>query len=330
MLVTVSFPTIIYQLRSEKDHQKADGPGVRSPAPPPRKCPALEVRGIFIPLLVHVRHEQSTIAARISSESIIHMGHYEVVTDRDLESQSAFNRRFEWGPTSATLASKGITIIVDVLRFTSAVEAATSRGAVVFPYRWAEDGAQEHANSNDATLVNGSHAGGPSLSPLSLLALESQDRVVLPSPNGAACALLAAHAGSTVIASCLRNAEAVGRALGDQDGPITVIACGERWPDGTLRPALEDLLGAGAVLSKLGGRPSPDARSAIAAWRDAKHRVHETLQSCWSGLELQRKGASDDIIYCSQVNVSGVVPVLFNGAFRSASPEELLRVTINQ
>jgi 2-phosphosulfolactate phosphatase len=80
----------------------------------------------------------------------------------------------------------------------------------------------------------------------------------------------------------------------------------------------------------LGGRPSPDARSAIAAWRDAKHRVHETLQSCWSGLELQRKGASDDIIYCSQVNVSGVVPVLFNGAFHSASPEELLRVTINQ
>jgi hypothetical protein len=52
VLVTVPFPTIIYQLRSEKDHQKADGPGVRSPAPPPGKCPAHHVRGIFIPLSI--------------------------------------------------------------------------------------------------------------------------------------------------------------------------------------------------------------------------------------------------------------------------------------
>lgn len=51
MLVTVSFPTIIYQLRSEKDHQKADGPGVRSPAPPPRKRPAHSVRGVPISLV---------------------------------------------------------------------------------------------------------------------------------------------------------------------------------------------------------------------------------------------------------------------------------------
>jgi hypothetical protein len=34
------------------------------------------VRGIFISLLVHVRREQSTSAARISSESITRMGHY--------------------------------------------------------------------------------------------------------------------------------------------------------------------------------------------------------------------------------------------------------------
>jgi len=52
VLVTVSFPTITYQLRSEKDHQKADGPGVRSPAPPPRKRPAPSVRGVFISLQI--------------------------------------------------------------------------------------------------------------------------------------------------------------------------------------------------------------------------------------------------------------------------------------
>jgi 2-phosphosulfolactate phosphatase len=230
----------------------------------------------------------------------------------------------------AALMSEGITIIVDVLRFTSAVEAATSRGAVVFPYRWADDGAQDYAESVDAALANSSQRDGPSLSPRSLLTLEPEDRVVLPSPNGATCALLAARAGSTVIASCLRNADAVGRELEDYEGLITVVACGERWPDGTLRPALEDLLGAGAVLSKLGGQPSLDARSAIAAWSDAQHRVAAAIISCSSGEELQRKGATDDVIYCSQVNVSRVVPVLINGAFRSASPGELLRNAINK
>jgi 2-phosphosulfolactate phosphatase len=255
---------------------------------------------------------------------------YEVVMQNDLESQSGFNRRFEWGPTGAASINEGTTIIVDVLRFTSAVEAAASRGAVVFPYRWQSDGAQDYANSVDATLANGSQPDGLSLSPLSLLTLGPEDRVVLPSPNGATCALLAAQSGSTVLASCLRNAEAVGRALVAHEGPITVVACGERWPDATLRPALEDLLGAGAVLSTLGGRPSPEARSAIAAWFDAQYCVDETIRSCSSGEELQRKGSSPDVAYCSHVNVSAIVPVLVNGAFRSAGPEELLRLNRNK
>jgi 2-phosphosulfolactate phosphatase len=249
------------------------------------------------------------------------------VTKHKLEGQSEFNRRFEWGPTGAASIDAGITVIVDVLRFTSAVEAAASRNALVFPYQWNDEGAQNYADSLDAQLANGPYGEGLSLSPLSLLALEPHDRVVLASPNGATCALLAARAGSTVIASCLRNANAVGRALAEYDGPITVVACGERFRDASLRPALEDLLGAGAVLSHLVGRPSNDARSAMASWRDAQHRVTETIRSCASGLELQRRGAANDVAYCSESNISDVVPVLIDSAFRSATSQELFRLT---
>lgn len=79
----------------------------------------------------------------------------------------------------------------------------------------------------------------------------------------------AAWGGGVVVAACLRNARAVAAWLsersGADDGPVTVIAAGERWPDGSLRPA-QDLLGAGAVVAALaqrrGVRVSPEAAAA--------------------------------------------------------------------
>src|SRR5437763_1493771 len=92
-------------------------------------------------------------------------------------------------------------------------------------------------------------AGHPwSLSPAALRAAPAPERLVLPSPNGSAIAA-AAPPGVTVVAACLRNATAVGRWVAQRASAVTVVPAGERWPDGALRPALEDLLGAGAVVA---------------------------------------------------------------------------------
>ena len=48
---------------------------------------------------------------------------------------------------------------------------------------------------------------------------------------------------------------------------MAVIACGERWPGGGLRPSLEDQIGAGAVLACLDGAPSPEVRYTEDAFR---------------------------------------------------------------
>lgn len=230
--------------------------------------------------------------------------------------QGRYGVRFQWGPLVAPTVTDGVCIVVDVLRFTTAVEAAVTRGAAVYPYRWRDATAAAFADSVQALLADGRYPGGPSLSPSSMDALASGASLVLPSPNGSTCAILASEAGAQVVAGCLRNATAVGTWAGKADGPVTVIACGEKWPDGSLRPSLEDLLGAGAILAAMPGDPSPEARAAMAAFGDAAHSLPEILSQCASGCELIGKGRQADISYAAQLNVSTTVPVLTNGAFR--------------
>ncbi|WP_454778267.1 2-phosphosulfolactate phosphatase [Georgenia muralis] len=129
-----------------------------------------------------------------------------------------------------------------------------------------------------------------------------------------------------VVTAALRNARAVAewasaRGYGTPDRPVNVVAAGERWPDGTLRPALEDLLGAAAVLRALEvepGRPSPEARAAAAAL-DGVGDLDAALNGCASGRELAAIGWQDDLAAAADVDADTVVPLLSGGAFRDAA-----------
>lgn len=233
--------------------------------------------------------------------------------------QAGDDVRFEWGPAGIEVLRGDIVVVVDVLRFTTAVEAATSRGAEVFPYRPTADGAVAYARLLDAGLADGADERGLSLSPASLLRLDRGERIVLPSLNGSACSVHAEEEGATVVAACLRNAGPVAARAQEQGGTVAVIACGERWPDGSLRPALEDYLGAGAVIANLRGTRSPEVRAAASAWGDLEDDVAELLATCSSGRECQHRGWSEDLRYAGEVGSSGVVPVLQAGAFVDVS-----------
>jgi 2-phosphosulfolactate phosphatase len=235
--------------------------------------------------------------------------------------QAGFEVRFDWGlpGVAASGVPGGVVIIVDVLRFTTAVEAAVGAGLTVFPYRWRDDSAVDFAASVGGVLADNPDVTGSSLSPIRLLKLKSGTAVVLPSPNGSTCAVEASDAGATVVAGCLRNASAVARWARSQQTPVAVVAAGERWPDQSLRPAVEDLLGAGAILSRLRGSTSPEARAAVGAFRALADDLPQLLEASASGRELIEKGWADDVDYAAQLDVSGVVPVLRNGAFREPS-----------
>ena len=254
--------------------------------------------------------------------------------------------RFDWGGQGlASLLAGGVrtVVIVDVLRFTTAVDVACGRGAAVTPYPVDDAGAAEEASRRGALLVAGSVNGGdvsvPSLSPVSLRNLTAADHVLLPSPNGAALACRAAEAKVVVLASCLRNASAVAAAV--TAFPVGIVAAGERWPDGSLRVAVEDAWGAGAVVRALSPPPSSGdlgllamfgetrqapkpARSRSlspeAAWTAANlpNDLPGILPKTASGQELHAAGWSLDIEVAAALDVSTAVPKLDGeGTFRA-------------
>ena len=218
--------------------------------------------------------------------------------------------RFDWGPAglAAVGAGAAVVVVVDVLRFTTAVSVAIGRGAVVLPYAWAAgDAAAAYARRHGAQLAGRREDGDWSLSPTDLLALPAGTQLVLPSPNGSALAFGAADGDpdATVLAGCLRNATAVARAAAGHDGPVAVVAAGERWHGdlGPVRPAVEDLVGAGAVLRGVAdGRRasgaahgsavavSPEAEAAIAAFAAVGDDLGAWLAATASGAS-SRSGA---------------------------------------
>ena len=232
--------------------------------------------------------------------------------------QADFTVRFGWGPNGLRrlAPTADVVVIVDVLSFSTSVDIAVGRGAVVLPYKWHDGSEHGYAASRGAVVAEKGRwehvPGRLTLSPESLTRVEPGTRIVLPSPNGSAQTFAARDAGAaTVRVACLRNASAVAAASGG--GVVSVIAAGERWrgATGPLRPAYEDMLGAGAVISALGTRgASPEARAAAAVFDDARPDLRELVMGCGSGRELIERGAVADVELAAALDASDVVPTL--------------------
>jgi 2-phosphosulfolactate phosphatase len=240
--------------------------------------------------------------------------------------QSPFAVRFEWGVRGLESVAAGcrVIVVVDVLSFSTSVDVAAARGAIVYPYRYRDESAARFAAEHQAALA-GPHrsTSGYSLSPASLLTISAGTRLVLPSPNGATLSLRAAEFGATVIAGCLRNATAAAERISECDGPVAFIACGERWPDDTLRFAWEDLVGCGAIIARLSerrfGRCSPEAEAARAAFEQARGDLGTLIHHCASGRELIERGFAADVAIAAALDAGAVAAQYVDGRFVGAA-----------
>ncbi|WP_341994269.1 2-phosphosulfolactate phosphatase [Microbacterium sp. LWH7-1.2] len=203
--------------------------------------------------------------------------------------QRRYQVRHDWGIEGLRrLAPADVVVVVDVLRFSTAVTDAVTGG--------------------DSVAFDGSaHA---------------------VSINGAAVAQAAGESGAVVLLGCLRNAAAVARAVLDIQHEraartsIAVIAAGELAGSATgapLRFAVEDHLGAGAIVGALGtlgvDHTSPEAAAACEAFRGLRGAVRHLLTAAGSGQELLARDARDEVLNAAAVDAASVVPILRDGAF---------------
>jgi 2-phosphosulfolactate phosphatase len=241
-------------------------------------------------------------------------------------SQDGFRCRLEWGRRGARVAAErgDVLVVVDTLSFSTAAVTAVQHGGLIYPCAWTDDpqalaaqlGAEAAVSRHDVP-----EKGRFSLSPPTFMDLASGIRVVLASPNGATCS----RYGRTVphlLVGALVNAraaaDAVAHLLSTTSLSVTILACGERWrqpsEDGELRFAIEDYLGAGAIIASLPAAlsRSPEAIVCEGAFRAAGDSIRETLWESGSGRELRAAGYPQDVEHAAQVDRFDAVPRMVN------------------
>ncbi|MFE4698704.1 2-phosphosulfolactate phosphatase [Streptomyces sp. NPDC056738] len=253
----------------------------------------------------------------------------------DWAAQSGSGIRFEWGHAGARClaAEAACLVMVDVLSFTTAVSVAVQAGSRVLPF-WlppANATAAERAGAEMAAAIYARQSGARLAGARSAITLDESwslsvaqmrrapfaSRLVLPSPVSSTITA-AARPGAPVIAACLRNITAVGswitsHGYGTPERPVAVIAAGEQWPDGSLRPALEDLLGAGALISDLhaqGAGPLSAEAAAARACGECTADIPHAITVSVSGRELALAGSAEDVAIAIEEDTCPVVPVL--------------------
>jgi 2-phosphosulfolactate phosphatase len=237
-------------------------------------------------------------------------------------SQDGYRCRLDWGRDGARRAARrgDVTVIVDTLSFSSAVATAVHHGAVVYPCASDRDlealrarhGAEVAVRRHDVPSK-----GRFSLSPLTYVGIAAGTAIAVVSPNGALCSVYGREAPHLLVGA-LNNARAVAAAvsslLDGTDLGVTLVACGERWktpsPDGALRFAIEDYLGAGAILSFLSLPRSPEAQVCEAAFTGVRDRLPQIIEDCASGRELRAMGFGGDAAHAAKLDLYDAVPVM--------------------
>jgi 2-phosphosulfolactate phosphatase len=237
----------------------------------------------------------------------------------------------DWGIDGLryALKQKHIVIIVDTLRFSSAVVTAVANGFTVYTTGDPNKGVAM-APYLGAEVAGYSPGSRYSLSPRDYLNVPpaANKKVVMVSPNGAACAEII-DAGDTAYIGCFLNARSLGARVSQEASgsgqSVTVIAAGEQRAVDTGERivydrksahrvfAVEDYLAAGACISFCSLIRTPEAEVCAIAFTAACTKLDTLLGESFSGRYLVEHDLGEDIAHAAQLNKYTVTPRVQNG-----------------
>jgi phosphosulfolactate phosphohydrolase-like enzyme len=227
------------------------------------------------------------------------------------------------------LKNRDIVVIVDTLRFSSAVVTAVAHGFTIYPVCDHESGKAL------AAQINAELAGRPgkavfSISPRSFINAPptSNRKVVLFSPNGATCSTLAGK-DDTVYIGCLLNARSIGAHLSkiaqESGQNVTIVAAGEQRAIDTGERivydikagypvfAVEDYFACGAIIHHSHLNKSAEARVCETTYRASHEEIVDYLLESFSGRYLVQHDLKEDVNHAAQLNLYDVIPVVCDG-----------------
>jgi len=226
-------------------------------------------------------------------------------------------------PGQAADYAASVCIIVDVLRASSSIVTILDRGAArVLPAPNVDSARDLRARFPDHILC-GEQAGlppegfdhGNSPSEFSRLDFTSKS-LILATSNGTRVLAAVAESAADVLIGGTLNRTAVARAaleIASQRQLDVTVVCSAAHGGSTF--VLEDALGAAAIAdASATADPSLELSDAARFARDAFLQstadMPAAVRSAYHAQELVDMGLSDDVFYCSQVDLSSTVPML--------------------
>jgi len=216
-------------------------------------------------------------------------------------------------------------VVIDILRATSVIVHAISKGAIeVIPVVSVDKAFQVAGTFPKGSTLLGGERGSRKIegfdlgnSPREYVAERVKGkRLILTTTNGTK-AFHSVSSGREVMAGSFFNIKAIVRQCLKLDCDLLIFPSGDGG-----RFSLEDTVCGGMLIDQIikTGKPSivltDAAQSARILYDRFENNVIEAFHISIHGKDLVNKGFGDDLAYCAQIDITDIVPTFLNGVIR--------------